>query len=132
MVNGNLKGKVGEREACKAVEEALNLTPGTLGRSQQYSGKGESSADIIGLPGIHFEVKRTETLNLYKALEQAVSDSKNGNVPTVIHRRNRKDWVLIIRLNDLPKLIERLSDKETSNVRKIRRTLLCDRVLPSS
>ena len=128
MVNGNKKGKVGELEACRAVEDALDLFPGTLGRSQQYSGKGESSADIVGLPGVHFEVKRVESLNLYKALKQALRDAKGNNVPTVLHRRNREDWVVIVRLKDLPKLVETIQKKETPNVRKIRRTLLRDSV----
>jgi hypothetical protein len=33
-----------------------------------------------------------------------------GKVPVVFHRQNRKEWLAVIRLNDLPELIECFSD----------------------
>lgn len=91
------KGKRGELELAKALRVA-----GYSGsrRGQQYSGS-ETSADVLGLDNIHIECKRTETLSLYTAMEQAVRDSGNsGNLPTVFHRRNDKPWLVIMRMDD--------------------------------
>lgn len=122
MVNSIQKGKAGEREAAKAIEEALGLFPGSIRRSQQYSGKGDSSADLIGLPGIHLEIKRTEKFKLYASLDQAYRDAKNGNLPMVVHRQNKKDWVVVLKLEALPKLVEQLSGtRKTTNDKRIKR-----------
>jgi len=93
------KGKTGELEACRELK--------TLGlearRGQQYNG-ADGSADIVtDLDGVHFEVKRTEALSLYKAMEQAEADA-GGKVPVVLHRRNNKPWVAIVPLGCLMSL----------------------------
>ena len=50
------KGKVGERELAAALRaEGFE----SARRGQQYSGS-ETSADVVGLPGIHIECKRVE------------------------------------------------------------------------
>ena len=61
-------------------------------RTQQFCGRGGESADIVGLPFIHCEVKRVEKLNIDDALEQATRDCKEGRIPVVFHRRNKKKW----------------------------------------
>lgn len=127
MVNGKQKGKRGELDARDHVTEVLGLLKGQVYRSQQYCGRGEDSADIVGLDGIHMEVKRTEKLALYKALDQAIADSKNGNIPVVLHRKNRREWVVIVRLTDLPELTTKLSGNKPHEL-KPKRVLLADRV----
>lgn len=59
-------------------------------------------ADITGLPGIHIEVKRVEKLNVVEAMEQSIRDSERmqDGVPTLFHRRNRKPWLVTMRLAD--------------------------------
>ena len=61
MTNSRRKGKVGELEVvrlCKAEGYDVH-------RSAQFCGNNESgAADVVGLPGIHIEVKRVEHLNL--------------------------------------------------------------------
>lgn len=91
------KGKRGEREAAKALSGVLGVP---VWRSQQYQG-ATGSADLVGVDGIHFEVKRTERLSLYAALEQATSDC-GRDIPIVLHRRNGKPWLVIMHLDDLP------------------------------
>jgi Holliday junction resolvase len=93
------KGKRGEREFAKFCrEQGYNCR-----RGQQYSGiEGE---DIVGLPGIHVEVKRTERLSLYDAVAQAKSDSQ-GKIPVVAHRRNHRDWLIVMTAEDWFKLFE--------------------------
>ena len=94
------KGKRGERE----LANALKALGHDARRGQQYSGT-ETSADVVGLPGIHVECKRTETLRLYEALEQAERDAgSSGDLPAVFHRKNGKPWVVIMALRDWAKL----------------------------
>lgn len=89
------KGKTGERELANILKEHGY----DARRGVQYCG-ANGDADVVGLPGIHIEVKRTETLSLYTALEQAESDAREGEIPVVFHRRNRKRWVVIMELEN--------------------------------
>lgn len=58
--------------------------------------------DLVGLPGVHIEVKRVERLNIWKAMQQAVADADRfrDGLPIVIHRMNRKPWLVTMRLED--------------------------------
>ena len=97
MVNSRDKGKRGEREfASFCREQGYDCR-----RGQQFSGiEGE---DVVGLPGIHIEVKRTEKFSLYDALSQSKRDSQ-GNIPIVAHRRNDCRWVVVMDADDWFKL----------------------------
>lgn len=39
-------------------------------------------------------------MNIDEAIEQAVRDTKDNKFPTVFHRKNRKDWLVTMRLDD--------------------------------
>ena len=69
-------------------------------RTSQYCGKTGDASDVVGLPGIHQEVKRVERLDLYGALSQAQRDAKLGEMPIVAHRKNYHPWVVIIGAED--------------------------------
>lgn len=88
------KGKRGERE----VAAFLRTEGYDAKRGVQYHG-GPDSPDVVGLPGIHIEVKRTERLDLYGALAQSKGDA-GEDIPIVIHRRNDCEWVVIQPLKD--------------------------------
>lgn len=112
------KGKRGEREAAAALNEVLGLKPKTLHRSQQYCGKAGDS-DVVGVDGLHIESKRQEKLSIYTAVDQAKEDCKDGSIPIVMHRRNHKKWLLIVEVDELPKLarlVHCLSRKVTKRV----------------
>lgn len=96
-MNSIEKGKKGEREfASFCCEQGYDCR-----RGQQYNGiEGE---DVIGLPHIHIEVKRTERLSLYDALTQAQADAQ-GKIPIVAHRKNNCKWVIIMGAEDWFKL----------------------------
>ena len=89
------KGKRGEREVAKILKEH----GWDCHRGVQYKG-GPDSPDVIGLPGIHIEVKRSERLNLYDDLSQSKADCDIFELPIVIHRRNDCEWVVIQPLSD--------------------------------
>lgn len=85
------KGKRGELE----VAELLRWFGFEARRGQQHHG-GPGSPDVVhDIPNVHLEVKRTERLQLYEALEQATAEA-GGRVPVVLHRRNGKPWVAVL------------------------------------
>ena len=94
------KGADGERELAALLSDA--------GYECQRGGSlsfGEIP-DVLGLPGIHIEVKRVEKLNVGEAMEQAIRDSDRmlDGMPALFHRRNRKPWLVTMRLEDWLKL----------------------------
>lgn len=104
MVNACQKGKRGEREFAKWLRENLGVQ---ARRGRQFSGSPESP-DVVGLDGVHFEVKRTECLNLWNAMEQAKRDC-GANIPVVACKRNRSKWMLTIEAEKLMALIAAVS-----------------------
>ena len=92
------KGKRGERQVAALFREYGF----DAHRGQQYHG-GPDSPDVVGVPGLHIEVKRTERLNLYDALAQAKRDA-GEDLPVVIHRKNDSEWVVILSFADFMKL----------------------------
>ena len=100
------KGQRGERELAGELRRLFGVN---ARRGQQYCGGSDSPDVITDLP-IHCEVKRTERLSLYPAMRQACGDAGADKVPIVFHRANHQEWLAIVRLNDLPGLIDRFSD----------------------
>ena len=83
------KGKRGEREVASILRDY-----GYHGRrGQQYSG-ATGEADVVGLPGVHIEVKRVEKLNIYDAISQSKRDARIGEEPVVFHRKDNHDWLV--------------------------------------
>jgi hypothetical protein len=104
-MNSRQKGARGEREARDAMKEILLCE---ARRGQQFSG-GKDSPDVVhSVHGVHVEVKRVEKFNVYDAIEQATEDAGEEQIPTVMHRRNGKEWLLVCRFADLPKLASRI------------------------
>ena len=101
MTNSRRKGAAGERELA-------NILKGygyDARRGQQYSG-ANGDADVVGLPGVHIECKRVEALNIDKAMEQAVSDAREGEIPAVFHRKNGKGWKVTLRLEEFMQIYQ--------------------------
>ncbi len=98
------KGKRGEREAAAEVRKLFRTE---ASRGRQFAGTDESPDINTGIEDVHFEVKRVEALRLYEALTQAINDA-GDNIPVVLHKQNRKPWVAIVRLDDLPQLAVQL------------------------
>lgn len=84
------KGKSGEREwAGFCRDHGYPLAR----RTSQYCGKSGEASDVVGLPGLHVEVKRCETEKLHDWIDQAVRDSMGkGLIPIVAHRMSRQKW----------------------------------------
>lgn len=103
------KGKRGELEFAHRLQE---LGFPNAHRSQQYCGAVES-ADVIGVPGVHSEIKRCERLSIYDAYEQAVRDSEGTeDIPMVFHRRNGQRWLAIMSLEDWSRIYKKYMEQE--------------------
>lgn len=94
-MNSRNKGKRGELELSHKLQEYGFDTR----RGQQYSG-ANGDADVIGLDGIHIECKRVEKLNLYDAMAQSKHDAREGEKPTVMHRKNNCEWLTTLTLEN--------------------------------
>lgn len=82
------KGRHAELELVRILQESG--IPAEPGQAVSYG----STPDIMGVKGIHVEVKRRENVNLSAALAQAEVDSQKfgDGLPAVFHRKNREGW----------------------------------------
>ena len=94
------KGKRGELEAAAEIQRLFRTE---ARRGQQFCGGSESPDIVTAIEKVHFEVKRAETFRLYAAMGQAIADA-GENIPVILHRMNNQPWVVVVRLDDLPKL----------------------------
>ena len=113
-INSKKKGAHGELEFANLCKK---YGFDNVHRTAQFNGKTEDSlGDCEGLEGIHVEVKRVESLNLDKAMEQAIRDTevkKEHKIPIVFHRKNRKPWKATMLFDDWIKLYRSwLKDKD--------------------
>ena len=100
-MNSRNKGKRGELEAAHLLQEYGY----DARRSQQFAGMN-GDADVVGLPGMHIEVKRVEKLNLENAMEQSARDARESEIPIVLHRKNRSEWLVSMSFSDWMKLYQ--------------------------
>ena len=101
MTNSRQKGARGERELAGVLREHGF----ECRRGQQYCG-ANGDADVVGIPGVHIECKRVESLNIHKAMEQAKSDARENELPAVFHRKNGKPWLVTMTLEDWMKIFK--------------------------
>ena len=95
-MNSKDKGRRGEQELAQVLRgHGFDKAR----RGIQYCG-ANGDADVLGLPGIHIECKRVEKLNLQDAYDQSKHDAREGEVPTVMHRRNHCEWLVTMKLDD--------------------------------
>lgn len=98
-INSKDKGKRGERMcAAKLREYGYDARRGI-----QYQGSPESP-DVVGVPGLHIEVKFTERLKLQDAMEQSKHDAGADEIPVVMHKKNNTEWLCTLRLDDFMKI----------------------------
>ena len=101
-MNSRNKGASGERELASVLREYGYEAR----RGQQFSG-ANGDPDVVGLPHVHIECKRVERLNIYDAMEQSKRDARDDEMPVVMHRKNRKQWLVTLSLADFIELYGR-------------------------
>ena len=112
-MNSKRKGNAGELELLHILEQN---DIDAVRNDQMYIG-GKNNPDIsarIADDQFHIEVKRVEKLNLNQAMQQAISDASETDVPCVVHRSNRNPWLVTLRLSDAIKMINKGHSAERS------------------
>lgn len=108
-INSRTKGAAAEREFANLLK---GLGYVEAKRGQQHRGGGDSP-DVVGIPGVHLELKRTERFALYDAVNQARRDAAAGSMPVVAHRCNasrrsgdcRGEWLFVLGCDDFFRLL---------------------------
>lgn len=101
-LNSRRKGKTGELEAAQYLRELFGWT---TRRSVQHSGTADSAdLRVEQTPSLWWEVKRVERLNVPKTMRVAAGQC-GRRTPVLMHRPSRSDWLITIRLSDLPSLV---------------------------
>ena len=110
-VNSNAKGKVGERDWA----EYLRGQGYEARRGQQFCGSPDSPDVVSSVPGVHWEVKRTQRLQAYPFMDQAENEKAENETAIVAYRSNNKRWLCILSADDLMKLIKAAKPTEQQN-----------------
>ena len=111
MVNSRAKGVRGEllfRDYLRAKGEEAR-------RGQQYCGSPDSPDVVSSVPGVHWEVKNVQSIQILAALEQANSEKKEDEMGIVAFHKSNKPWVAILLMDDLMKLIKAAKPTEQQN-----------------
>lgn len=95
MTNSRNKGAAFERKLAGELRQYGY----DCRRGQQYSG-ANGDADVTGLKGIHIEAKAREKMQLYDWMAQSIRDSREGEMPVVMHKKNYCDILVTMRLSD--------------------------------
>lgn len=95
-INSRAKGKIGELSLAKVLREYGFEAR----RGGQYSGANGDPDVVTSMTDLHIECKRVERLDIYGAVEQSCRDAREGETPVVMHRKNRKPWLVTMRLED--------------------------------
>jgi hypothetical protein len=90
-VNSRAKGARGEREFISRF-----LVPFWPEASRNYDQSHEDKRDVARVAGVHFQIKRTERLELWAAIRQAETEAIGADVPVVAFRRNRSGWYVVL------------------------------------
>ena len=99
------KGARGEREFANLLKE-LGYTSLRKGFTQ-CAPEGESDVECKELPDWHFEVKRVNRLEIWRALAQAEGDAAlKGRMPVVAFKRDRSDWYVTLKAEDLFRMLQ--------------------------
>ena len=109
-MNSKAKGAAGERELAHELEKYGYQTR----RGQQYCG-ANGDADVVGVPGLHIECKRVERLNIQEAMKQSRNDAREGEIPVVMHRKNRDKWLVTLDLEEFIKILKGETDEQQTN-----------------
>lgn len=67
--------------------------------------RGTSTADVLNTKGIHFQIKRTEHLQIWQALKQTQTEASDLDTPVLVFRRNHSSWQACLPLEDLLPLL---------------------------
>lgn len=96
------KGKASRNKGARGERELSNILRDFYGYDTRRGYVFHHESDVVGLSGVHIEVKRVERLNISTAMKQAVNEAnkRDDGVPAVFHRKNGEEWLVTMRLID--------------------------------
>jgi hypothetical protein len=104
---------VSARERTKGAKAELEIVhilrdAGWKNAERTHDGRVQRARGDIrnGPPGVHFEVKRHERLNVPAALRQVEEDANPLDLPVLVHRPSRQDWCATLPLDELLALLK--------------------------
>lgn len=102
QTDNSKRGRAARNKGADAERELANLIRDTWGYPVHRGKVFYGESDLVGLNGIHPEVKRVERLNIHSAMDQAIeeADKREDGLPTVFFRRDRGEWLVCMRLTD--------------------------------
>ena len=107
-MNSKAKGKRGELEAAELLR---SLGFSQTRRSAQYCGNTGEADDLVGVDGLHIEVKRCEQIRIMDWIQQAERDTTDsGTTPVVLFRRSREPWYVAMPAIDFFQMYRTLTE----------------------
>jgi hypothetical protein len=97
------KGARGELEVVQLLRDA-----GWHDAQRTHDGRAQRTRGDIrnGPQGVHIEVKRQERLNVPAALRQAEADAEPLDLPVLVHRSSRQEWLATLPFDELLALLQ--------------------------
>jgi hypothetical protein len=98
-INSRAKGKRAELALAQILSP---YWPEVCRNLDQF---GKDKRDLLNCAGVHWQVKHVESLNIWKALNQAMDEAASTDTPIVAFRRNRSPWFAALELDELIPLL---------------------------
>lgn len=102
-MNENAKrGKASREKGARYERELANILRDWYGYETRRGYVFQHESDVVGLAGVHIEVKAVEKLNVREAYRQAVQEAqiRCDGIPTVFWHQNRDGWLVTLSLED--------------------------------
>ena len=96
------KGAAAEREIIAILHAHGWPYAERTSNGRIQTGRGDIAR---GPEGVHLEVKRHERLNVPAALDQVKRDAHTLDIPVLVHRPSRHEWMATLKLEDLLPLL---------------------------
>lgn len=97
------KGKVAELEVVHIIRDEGWPAARRTSDGREQSARGDLAN---GPEGVHIEIKRHERLNVPAAFDQVVADANPHDIPVLIHRPSRHEWMATLPLTELLPLLK--------------------------
>jgi hypothetical protein len=102
MTDKKKQGKASREKGKRYELELMHYFRDGYGYDVRRGYVFQHESDLVGLLGVHCEVKAVERLNIWTAYEQAVREAqkRSDGVPVVFHHKSRKGWLVTMGIED--------------------------------
>lgn len=102
MIDSRRKGAEGERQVCRILHAHGWPHAERTSNGRDQTGRGDIAR---GPEGVHLEVKLRQRLNVSEAWDQVKRDAHTLDIPVLVHRPSRHEWMATMPLTDLLPLL---------------------------